>query len=69
MRCLPFPKQRDAHGRLFAALPNRVPPVMAPSKPLWFPLRLGSLDVDLELQDVRLQSLWASLLVCLGICF
>jgi hypothetical protein len=42
---------------------------MAPSKPLWFPLRLGSLDVDLELQDVRLQSLWASLLVCLGICF
>ncbi|KAK9915395.1 hypothetical protein WJX75_008587 [Coccomyxa subellipsoidea] len=53
LRCLPFPKQRDAHGRLFAALPNRVPPVMAPSKPLWFPLRLGSLDVDLELQDAE----------------
>jgi len=53
IRGLPFPKRRDPSGRLFAASSDKIPPLAPPSKALSCPINLGSLEWQLDLQNVR----------------
>ncbi len=54
LRGLPCPKQRDSNGRLFEDSPGKLPAVVpAGKKALSFPIRLGSLTMDVELREVR----------------
>ncbi len=53
LRGLPCPKQRNSNGRLLEDSPDKVPAVVPAGKALSFPIRLGSLTMDLELGDVR----------------